>query len=106
MTTTNPTTTWHLSQMPNLIETLQQLSNAGVEIIGISTQNEPLCLCIHCYNGTECTFTEWAKTQEWELRELEDSIYPAEIFVYLNGCRVFGLINKREWEKWEEGDNA
>lgn len=42
MTNTNPTTNWHLSQMPNLIETLRQLSNAGVEIIGISTQNEPL----------------------------------------------------------------
>lgn len=38
------------------------------------------------------------------MRELDDSIYPAEIFVYLNGCRVFGLINKREWEKWEEGE--
>lgn len=100
-------TTWHLSQMPNLIETLRVLDNSGVEVIGINTQTNPLCLNIHCYNDTEHKFTEWVRNQEgWEVRELKDSIYPAEVYVYLNGCKVFSLIHAKEWEEeWGE-DNA
>lgn len=105
MTTTNPTTNWHLSQMPNLIETLRQLSNAGVEIIGISSHSvDPLYLEIHCHRDDN--FREWMQRQDWMLTDRHDDTYPMNAECFLNNVRVFALLTKEEMEKWGEGDNA
>lgn len=103
MTTTNPTTTWHLSQMPNLIDTLRQLSNAGVEIIGITTKTAPPHYFeIHCWHDDDGKYAEWFLKQEWEFRERKDETYPNELVAWVNGCKVFTLFNQKMMEEWDK----